>query len=334
MPVKSALLIPLLAFEAAARHQNFARAGEELHLTASAISHHVRALEARLGTALFARHARGVTLTAAGMRLANASTQAFEDLAASLDGLRDDDDSRDEIHLTTLHSFATAWLIPRLPDFHAQHPGLRMKIETETALSRFDEGGPELGIRFGNGEWPELEKRFVLGDALRVVASPARVPTHATMAVGAVLDLPLIGDFSRQGWPDWCRAAGLSRDALQPRLHMRDTVEAIAAAVAGLGALLTRVSIVTPWLDSGALVTLPGPVLPSRWSYYLVKPKGRRLKPAAQAFSDWLLGQASTATAASMLAGNTAASSRSAGASRRGASSLSAAAKARPAPKR
>lgn len=303
MPVKSALLIPLLAFEAAARHQNFARAGEELHLTASATSHHVRALEARLGATLFARHARGVTLTAAGMRLANASTQAFEDLAATLDGLREGDDARDEIHLTTLHSFATAWLIPRLPDFHARHPGLRLKLETETALSRFDEGGPELGIRFGNGDWPELEKRLVLGDVLRVVASPTAVPKHASMPVEAVLDLPLIGDFSRQGWPDWCRAAGLAREAMQPRLHMRDTVEAIAAAVAGLGALLTRESVARPWLDSGALVPLPGPVLPSRWSYYLVKPKGRRLKPAAHAFADWLMAQAGELATAPTIAG-------------------------------
>lgn len=240
------------------------------------------------------------------MRLANASTQAFEDLAASLDGLREGDDARDEIHLTTLHSFAVAWLVPRLPDFHARHPGLRLKLETETALSRFDEGGPDLGIRFGNGDWAELEKRFVLADSLRVVASPSRVPKHATMAVEEVLALPLIGDFSRQGWPDWCRAAGLSREALQPRLHVRDTVEAIAAAVAGLGVLLTRESVARPWLDSGALVSLPGPVLPSRWSYYLVKPKGRRLKPAAQAFADWLLAQAGEVAMAPTLAGFTA----------------------------
>lgn len=335
MALKPALLIPLVAFEAAARHQNFARAATELHLTASAISHHVRQLEARLGAPLFVRHARGVTLTAAGQQLANASTGAFEDLALSLAHVRSgDDEARRTVHVTTLHSFAVAWLIPRLPAFHARHPDVHINLETETALSRFDDGGPDFGIRFGGGDWPELDKHHLLGDALRVLASPARVPNHATMTVDAVLDLPLIGDFSRQGWPDWCRNAGLSRDRLVPHLQARDSIEAIAAAVAGVGAVLTRESVARPWLDSGALVPLPGPVLPSRWSYYLVKPKGRRLKPAAQAFSDWLLGQAAQAAVSPTLAGGVAAPTRRVVGARRGASSLSAAAKARPAPKR
>lgn len=308
MALKPALLVPLVAFEAAARHQNFARAGAELHLTASAISHHVRQLEARLGAPLFVRHARGVTLTAAGQQLANASTAAFEDLALSLATLRSgDDEARRTVHVTTLHSFAVAWLIPRLPAFHAQRPDVHLNLETETALSRFDEGGPDFGIRFGGGDWPELDKHHLLGDTLRVLASPLRVPDHATLPVDAVLDLPLIGDFSRQGWPDWCRHAGLSRDRLVPHFHARDSVEALAAAVAGVGAVLTRESVARPWLDSGALVPLPGPVLVSRWSYYLVTPKGRRLKPAAQAFRDWLLAEAAQAAVSPTLAGRAAA---------------------------
>lgn len=305
MPMKSSLLVPLLAFEAAARHQNFARAGAELHLTASAISHHVRLLEARLGAALFARHARGVTLTIAGQQLANASTRAFEDLAATLDGLHDVGAARDEIRLTTIHSFAVAWLIPRLHDFHARHPALRLVLETDGALSRFEDGGPDLGVRFGGGEAPELEQQLLLHDGLRVVVSPRLAPRPQSMTAEAISRLPLIGDFSRQGWPDWFRAAKL-RCALPPtRLHTRDTVEAIAAAVAGMGALLTRESIAQPWLASGALVPLPGPVLVSRWSYYVVRPKGRRLKAAAQVFHDWLLTRARDVAPKATLAGMT-----------------------------
>jgi LysR family transcriptional regulator, glycine cleavage system transcriptional activator len=88
MALRADWLPALAAFESAARHQNFAHAAEELHLTASAVSHHVRKLESRLGVALFRRHARGVTLTPEGRQLADASSNALSDLAAVLGGLR------------------------------------------------------------------------------------------------------------------------------------------------------------------------------------------------------------------------------------------------------
>ena len=82
MNLRPALLPALGVFAAAARHQNFAHAAEELHLTASAVSHHVRKLESQLGVALFQRNARGVTLTAEGRQLADAATAALSDIAA------------------------------------------------------------------------------------------------------------------------------------------------------------------------------------------------------------------------------------------------------------
>ena len=87
MALRADFLPALAAFESAARHQNFAHAGEELHLTASAVSHHVRKLEARLGVALFQRHARGVTLTAEGRQLADAAGSAMADMEGVVRGL-------------------------------------------------------------------------------------------------------------------------------------------------------------------------------------------------------------------------------------------------------
>ncbi|MFY0576404.1 LysR family transcriptional regulator [Cystobacter fuscus] len=94
----------LAAFESAARHQNFAHAAQELHLTASAVSHHVRKLEAQLGVALFQRHARGVSLTAEGRRLADAASSALTDMDVVLRGLRAARDEHDRVRITTLHS--------------------------------------------------------------------------------------------------------------------------------------------------------------------------------------------------------------------------------------
>src|SRR6187549_2952411 len=117
MTLRPDWLPALAAFETAARHQNFAHAAEELHLTASAVSHHVRKLEARLGVALFQRHARGVSLTMEGRKLADAASTALTDMEAILLALRQHDARRERLRISTLHSLAYTWLVPRLPRF-------------------------------------------------------------------------------------------------------------------------------------------------------------------------------------------------------------------------
>lgn len=124
MQLRPSLLPSLGVFAAAARHQNLAHAAEELHLTASAVSHHVRKLESLLGVSLFQRHARGVTLTAEGRQLADAATAALADVAAVAGSLHPQGDVV-PLRVTTLHSLAYCWLIPRLPRFCLAHPQVR-----------------------------------------------------------------------------------------------------------------------------------------------------------------------------------------------------------------
>jgi DNA-binding transcriptional LysR family regulator len=125
MSLRPEFLSALAAFESAARHQNFAHAAEELHLTASAVSHHVRKLESRLGVSLFQRHARGVSLTAEGRQLADSASSAMADMEAVLGGLRAGEDDAQRLRISTLHSLLYTWLMPRLPRFLAMHPRLR-----------------------------------------------------------------------------------------------------------------------------------------------------------------------------------------------------------------
>ena len=139
LQMRSDWLPALAAFESAARHQNFAHAAEELHLTASAVSHHVRKLEARLGVALFQRHARGVSLTDAGRQLADSASSAMADMEAVLGGLRAGEDAEQRLRISTLHSLTYTWLLPRLPRFFARHPALRLSVDTEVALTRFED---------------------------------------------------------------------------------------------------------------------------------------------------------------------------------------------------
>jgi LysR family glycine cleavage system transcriptional activator len=290
MPARSDWLSALAAFEAAARHQNFAHAADELHLTASAVSHHVRRLESRLGLPLFRRHARGVHLTAEGRLLADAATGAIADIDSVIAGLRGRSADATPVRLTTLHSFAHSWLIPRLPQLAKAHPKLRLAIDTGSALTRFDDSGPDLGIRYGPGRWPGLESHPLLGDALFPVAAPAVVAKIAEPA--AIAKLPLIADLAVQGWRDWFRHAGLRPRRLDERYVFSDSTDMLSAAAQGLGAALARASIVGPWLADGSLKRLPGPELPARYSYHVVYPEGHPLRPEARSVVDWLLSQA------------------------------------------
>ncbi|QSQ38761.1 LysR substrate-binding domain-containing protein [Xanthomonas translucens] len=278
MQLRPALLPALGVFAVAARHQNFAHAAEELHLTASAVSHHVRKLEALLGTTLFQRHARGVKLTAEGRQLADAASAALADTAP--------------LRITTLRSLSYCWLLPRLPRFCQAHPHVRLDIQTDAAFSRFEDGGPDLGIRYGQGEWPGLTSHHLMDDALFPVASPA-LPQLATLHhPEQIAQLPLLTDMSPQGWRDWFRAAAVRGVELPPMHTFNDSTDAMRAAVYGVGAVLARKHIAQPYLQRYELVRLPGPALKARYSYYIVHPSHRLPSPAASQFIDWLKREA------------------------------------------
>ncbi|MEO7497938.1 MAG: LysR family transcriptional regulator, partial [Massilia sp.] len=123
----------LRAFEAAARHQNFSRAADELHLTHGAISHQVRALEEDLGIKLFARNGRHVRLNAEGAKLAQVLESAFAQIAAVADQLRPGN-ARKRLTVSSIPSFAARWLAPRLNRFIELHPDIEVVLHASGHL--------------------------------------------------------------------------------------------------------------------------------------------------------------------------------------------------------
>lgn len=291
MNLRPALLPSLGVFAAAARHQNFAHAAEELHLTASAVSHHVRKLEANLGVVLFQRNARGATLTAEGRQLADAATAAISDLSAVAANLHHSS-SITQLRISTLHSLTYCWLLPRLPRFCAAYPNIRLNIEANLALTRFDDDGPDLAIRHGPGQWTGLTSHHLMDDELFPVASPALAGVEAITEPRQIANLPLVSDMALQGWRDWFRAAGVRGLGLPPMHIFSDSTDAMRAAVYGIGAALARKQIVMPYLQRYELIRLPGPALKARFAYYAVYPTHRPLNPAAALFIDWMKQQA------------------------------------------
>ena len=289
MALRADWLPALAAFESAARHQNFAHAAEELHLTASAVSHHVRKLESRLGVSLFRRHARGVVLTAEGRELADAAGSALSDVEGVLRGLKAGPDDKHRVRITSLHSLVHTWLLPRLPRFAARHPEIRLSFDTSASLARFEDGGVDFGIRHGPGNWNGMSAQRLMDERLFPVVSPHFPGIERIRTAADVARLPLISDLARQGWQDWFRAAKVHGATLDERYNFSDSTDALEAAALGLGAALAREMILAPWTDSKRLRNLPGPAIPARWSYHIVYPSHRPLRPPARAFIDWLM---------------------------------------------
>src|SRR5436853_1369485 len=163
-------LSALRPFEAAARLESFSKAAAELHLTHGAVSHQVRALEEHLGTPLFARHGKRVTLTAAGRAFAERVRASLEELAAAAESLRAR--REDRLTVSVLPSFASRWLMPRLIRFMDANPQVAVTVDATTVLADFAADEIDIAIRFGVGPWPPLVCEKFLEDEYFPVASP------------------------------------------------------------------------------------------------------------------------------------------------------------------
>jgi LysR family glycine cleavage system transcriptional activator len=161
----------LRAFEAAARHENFSRAAEELHLTHGAISHQVRGLEEELGRPLFVRHGRQVKITSDGLKFAQFLGKAFADIAAATDAMRAASISQ-RLTITSIPSFAARWLAPRLGKFIELHPDIEVVLQSSGVLQDLAREGIDVGIRFGRGNYPGMVVLRLMGDVYYPVVSP------------------------------------------------------------------------------------------------------------------------------------------------------------------
>ena len=294
MVLRFAWFPALSVFSAAARHQNFARAADELHLTASAVSHHIRKLEQMLGVQLFQRQARGVAITPAGRLLADAAVTALDDLESAVEMLRGGR-SAQRLRLTATPAFSNSWLAPRLPDFSARHPQIRISVDSSPSLARFEEAdGPELGIRYGSGRWPGLAAHHLFDDALFPAASPRLEGVKRVTRPAQIAQLPLIADLLLEGWREWFRSAGVRGVRLAEMHQFSDSADALKAAAAGLGVMLTREWQAAPYLEDGRLIRLPGEALKAGYGYYLVHSAQRRLSKPAALFTEWLRGEMRT----------------------------------------
>ena len=285
----------LQGFVATARLGNLSRAAESLHLTISALSHQIRGLEERLGQKLFVRQPRGVELTPDGQRLFD---RVAEHLDAIEHALRPFGARRDDVlTLTLMPSFATSWLVPRLPAFLAAHPQLEVNLQSTVSVVDFErDTNIDAGLRYGPGQWPGLEAVHLFDDFLTPVASPALIERLGMPTLETLGNFPLLGAPGGR-WSDWFTRFG-GKPPARYVANFDDSETLHRAAVEGMGIVLGRLTLAWPLIDAGRLALLFDARLKSDFSHFLVFPARARSHAGLAVFRSWLLEEAARYTAA------------------------------------
>jgi LysR family glycine cleavage system transcriptional activator len=288
----------LRAFEAVARHLSFRDAADELCVSTPAVSHQVRHLEDHLGTPLFNRSSRTITLTAAGAVLFPEIHEAIVSLRNATTQLR-----RREI-TTSLTigvppSFAAKWLIPRLPLFREHCPEIEIRIACSSQLIDFGTQDIDVAIRYGKGKYPGLHADPLMTTEFFPVCSPELAGGRPELLVPNDLrHFALLHDEipatlpTLPSWKAWLETAGakLVDSTTGPRFDT--SFLTLELAIAGKGVALALSALVADDLAEGRLVRPFACSLASEFSFFLVCPAGALGRPKIRAFRAWLLREA------------------------------------------
>jgi LysR family glycine cleavage system transcriptional activator len=282
-------LSALRAFEAAARHESAKRAAEELSVTATAISHQIRALEESLGVALFLRKPRQLELTAQGRELRQVLETAFDSISATVERLSAVP-SRQAITLSTTPAVAMRWLLSWVCLLREAHPTIDLRIHASHEPVALDGVTADIAIRYGDGRWPGLvaEKLFDNSfiptcSALLGLHDAAELPRHSLIhfrnqaAVSSPLDWAL--------WQKQAQVPGLDVNA---GLVFSDETHAVSAAIGAQGVALMSRQLIEDELREGRLVQPFGPEIEGK-PFFLVYPESRRNDPTIRAVRDWVM---------------------------------------------
>lgn len=271
------------AFEAAARLGSFLAAAEALHLTPSAISHRIKQLEEHLGQPLFERRHRAVVLTAAGRRYLAVVREALLRLDEASAVLRAP--SVERLRISAAPALGSKWLVGRVAEYQQGHPDLEFTLGTATGLGPLLNGEADIGLRYGEEEWPGLLAWKLFEERVFPVCSPtlaANLQTPTDLDGVRLLRHPLLS------WSRWFAAAGLRRPEPASGPTYEDALLMLEAAVAGHGVALIATTLAQPYLDEGRLVRPFAEDCPDR-SFYIVAPPAVQEKPAIMDFIRWLL---------------------------------------------
>jgi LysR family glycine cleavage system transcriptional activator len=279
-------LAALATFVEAARAESFTVAAKALFVTPGAVSRQMRALERELEVPLFTRTARAVILTPAGRAYLVEVTRAFEVLTRAQEALGR---GASRLVVSLLPSFASLWLMPRLPRFEARHPDL--SIELRPAYEHVDLREVDAAIRYRRGPYPGVTARRLLDETLVPVASPA---VAKRLRGGSFWHLPLLsaGALDEAGedldWRAWAEGTKVEVPRSAKLRRLRDYQRVVHAARAGQGIAVGRLSLVAPLLEERALVPVARDRVTGATAHFFVCREEAWRLPAVKRFYRWL----------------------------------------------
>jgi DNA-binding transcriptional LysR family regulator len=276
----------LSAFESAARHQSFTKAADELAVTQSAICRQIGALEEFLDLKLFRRGRRGVALTEAGLIYSRQISARLDEVERDTLALMAKGGQGGTLELGVVPTFATKWLLPRMPQFSAEHPDITVNLSARTAPFMFDDTPFDAAIYAGPATWPGADSLFLMRENLIAVCSPAlgRIDWRRHT---------LLQQSTRPyAWRDWFASRGMQveGDMSGPRFELFSMLA--EAAIHGMGVALIPRFLVEDELRRGVLVQAVSHQYLNERSYYLIYPEGKAGNAALSAFRLWLGQQA------------------------------------------
>ncbi|MFL7964079.1 DNA-binding transcriptional regulator, LysR family [Pseudomonas sp. NFIX10] len=282
----------LVSFEAAARHESFTKAAQELSLTQGAICRQIASLEDFLSVELFRRSRRGVKLTEAGLSYSRR-------VATQLDAVERDTLSvmghtgANVIELAVVPTFGTQWLLPRLKDFQQQHPEVTVNLTNRTRPFLFADTEFDAAIYFGDADWSGTESHKLMGENPMPVCSPALLDGRNGLTPEEIAELPLLQQTTRPyAWRQWFNAQNLNiaRDLTGPRYELFSMLA--QAAMHDMGIALIPPFLIQRELAEKRLVVANRNALSSIKAYYLMIPERKVESASLRAFRDWLVKQA------------------------------------------
>jgi LysR family glycine cleavage system transcriptional activator len=274
-------LLALRAFEAVARHLSFIKAANELSVTQSALSHQVQKLEQYLGKPLFIRRTRAIDLTADGQHYYDEIRPALDMIAAATRAQKVAPTTT-VLRVGLLASFATLWLAPRLAGFLNRYPHIQVELLPAIQLANVAAAEVDLAIRYGKGDWPDVQATRLMAEVISPVCSPA-------FKASQLHNAPLLMATSHRPfeWTDWSAHYQVNLDH-HPRVLLHDYNIVVEAAVAGQGIAMGRHRLIARRLQDGSLVeAFDWPPYHSEIGYWLIAAQGPASE-AVECFSAWL----------------------------------------------
>lgn len=290
----------LRAFEAVVRLRGFARAAEELGVTQSSVSQHVKVIEEWIGRTLLVRGPRDTVATNEGKILATTIASGIGQIGDLCDKMRHKGGPDLAITISCLPGFAVNWLFPRLIKFDQLRADTPVSISTDASPFGFATGKSDLAILYGMGDYPGLHVERLLGERLFPVCAPSLLASGPPLARLADLahhtllmdELADVGG-SPPTWSFWAEQTGqtLPKPARVRRFGQTNMV--VQAAIQGLGVALGREPLVMDALANGSLIKPFEGVALSQYSYWFVCPKAAMKSDRIRRFRDWVFQEAS-----------------------------------------